>query len=643
MGRRTLRPPTPGAALDALTATLLFLAVSAAVLLFGGVQPRFAGPVLLTVFGLALFVALRTLWRDVPESAGPRAVGWLALLPAYAIFRAVWPSEAPWEARVEALLAVAYWVCLALWARLGGAGERWRFWLGAFLLLVAAGAMYALAIHLRGERWVLWMQRPDAYRDRASGTFGSPNHFAHFLVIGFSFALAMVLSPRAGGGLRLVSAYALFVIPPALLLTLSRGGVAGALVAVVIVPAVIAFARSSRRHALAAIGLPLLAAGIAYAVWQSSPKWQSRLEAVTQGDMLRPRMWKDTLTLWKAAPLWGHGPGAFPYVFQEHRHHYFEPNHRPSHAHCEPLEWLAEHGVLGTAWMAGLGLWFLGGLLRRHLRPGRREADVAWAAGLSAAWAASGVQSLVEFNFRIPGNVLLLVSLTGLAMARLRAQRGESPPTPPGVGVSRGRRVAAAVGALALLLALWEAWRWMRIDQLRLRWLKESGQPGTGQGLPTARTAARLDPGYNPAHVFIGETLQRQAFWLKRVPDQAGPLLAEAEIHLERALRNNRRDLGARTALARVRVLQGRGEEAAALMEEGVRLSSRLVFTRLDQARVLLDLGRRHEALHAFQKARELDPYSEAAWAGVHTIKRRLGLPIHVPVPPTRPTPPPPP
>ena len=245
------------------------------------------------------------------------------------------------------------------------------------------------------------------------------------------------------------------------------------------------------------------------------------------------------------------------------------------------------------------------------------------------------LHACVDFVFHIPANMVLLSSLTGLSLARLHAS-GRIRTTQ--VSGPRGPAMAW-IAAVACLLLAWEAGRFALTGLAQQEWREAAQARKSEAGLVPARRAVRIDPGFTEAHVYIAETLQRQAFWLRRQPDRLAPLLTEAAEHAEAALRLNRRDLDARIALARIRVLQGRPDDAEREAAEVARLCPKLVYYRLEQARVLVDAGRPEAALKAFQAARELDPYNESAWAGVHSMKRKLGLPILQPNPPPRPQP----
>jgi O-antigen ligase len=623
MRRRSSRTAPPGGRIDRLFAALLGLAASAAIILFGAVRWWAAGPVWAVLFLVAALLGIRLLLRPGVRDA-VRAPGLVVLcaIPLYILARVFWRTVSPADTHAEFLTVAGYLAAYAAWSQLKPAGARWRFWVGSFLFLASLLCWYALILNVRGEAKVLWMARPETYGMRASGTFGCPNHFGHFLVVAFSFALAFALTKRAGAGLRIVSLYSLILIPCALVLTYSRGAMVGLLVATVFTLGVLAFRRRGRLMIAAAVLVPVVLAISGYVVWRQSPAWQARVAGVAKEDM-RLRMWKDTVTLWKADPAWGSGPGTYASALAPHRHHLFEHFLRPQQAHSEPLQALAEYGAVGTVLLVVAGAWTLFGLVRALGRGEPVEADTGWMAALIGAWAGSVAHSVVEFNFHIPGNVLLLASLGGLCAARLASVgRLRSAPLRPWAA-----RLAGLLVVCAALALLFESIRYTRGAMLERRWSEavRRGQPAAG--LEDARAAAALRPGFAEAHRFIGVTLQRQAFWLKRQPARLTPLLEEAERHLTRAIALNRLDLDARIALARVRLLQGRDDEAVAIARQVGEDSPAVTYYRREMARVLVDAKRYQEAHDAFVNVRKTDYYDQSAWAGQKAMRRLLGMP----------------
>ena len=116
----------------------------------------------------------------------------------------------------------------------------------------------------------------------------------------------------------------------------------------------------------------------------------------------------DTWSMWRSRQWWGTGPGAFATVFPYYQtlpveKYYFR------HAHCEPLQFLAEFGLLGG------GLTILGAVLilkgaRRPPRSSHKLPAFRDLEGYGLLLAVGGVMlhSLVDFPFRHP--LILLVT-----------------------------------------------------------------------------------------------------------------------------------------------------------------------------------------------------------------------------------------
>jgi len=117
----------------------------------------------------------------------------------------------------------------------------------------------------------------------------------------------------------------------------------------------------------------------------------------------RGMLWSDTLAMWRSRPVWGTGPGSFATVFP-----YYQSDalgtHFVRHAHNDPLQFLAEFGLLGGAIMlAGVGLILLSAGVQR----GGKHDDGLYQVGLSAGLCGVLMHSLVDFPLQHP---LILLS-----------------------------------------------------------------------------------------------------------------------------------------------------------------------------------------------------------------------------------------
>ena len=124
----------------------------------------------------------------------------------------------------------------------------------------------------------------------------------------------------------------------------------------------------------------------------------------------------DTWSMWRARKWWGTGPGTFSMVFPYYQtlpleDFYFR------HAHCEPLQFLGEFGLLGGGLTLFGSALIVKGAVRRlgatsGLLPMRKELE---GPGLLLALGGVGLHGLVDFPFRHP--LILLVAGVWLGMS----------------------------------------------------------------------------------------------------------------------------------------------------------------------------------------------------------------------------------
>jgi O-antigen ligase len=122
----------------------------------------------------------------------------------------------------------------------------------------------------------------------------------------------------------------------------------------------------------------------------------------------RLQVLQDTVSMWLDRPLWGTGPGTFASVFPYYQSSSIE-THYLKHAHCDPLEFLAEYGILGVlSLLAVVGTLFIP---IRGMRFGNQRLIPAWfeieGLALILALLTIALHGMVDFPFRHPLNTLL--------------------------------------------------------------------------------------------------------------------------------------------------------------------------------------------------------------------------------------------
>jgi hypothetical protein len=295
-------------------------------------------------------------------------------------------------------------------------GRGQRMWLMAGVVAVSA----ATALVVLGQRF---SPRPFPVFD-LTGFFPYENHYAAFanLILPVALCAGARRTIRAYETGRVSSPAGLFYFSAGLMVAavaLSRSR-AGLLISCLMLTAFIGLQiRLRRRYPL--IGLPfprrirtVYVAGIASGGLAAVLYFFSRLRRVGEELSFRAQVLADTLSVWSDKPFWGSGPGSFSSVFPYYQSLPVE-KYFFLHAHCDPLQFLAEYGLLGGAVVLGAAGWIL------FRRPGPARVEDAAptfleleGAGLWLALAGVGLHSLVDFPLHHPLIALLSVVWIGI-------------------------------------------------------------------------------------------------------------------------------------------------------------------------------------------------------------------------------------
>jgi O-antigen ligase len=159
------------------------------------------------------------------------------------------------------------------------------------------------------------------------------------------------------------------------------------------------------------------------------PLWDRFVDAHGNSDItaeVRTQFWKEAVRLAEAYPVFGCGMGTYRSAIQQFRDS--APLGLVEFAHNDYLQILAEMGMAGSvAWLVS-GLWIFATPWRAVLAR-QRGRLLALACGVSLS--ALAFDSLVDFNFYIPANMLMAAWIAGLGCApifRRTASAGASEP-----------------------------------------------------------------------------------------------------------------------------------------------------------------------------------------------------------------------
>ncbi len=135
------------------------------------------------------------------------------------------------------------------------------------------------------------------------------------------------------------------------------------------------------------------------------------------------------MAIWKEHPWVGGGPDHFDHLFRKHREASDQLAGRPSRAHNDYLNTLADWGVIGlgliTAALGCLAWGFVRGwkYLQRtsnDMGGSRQSTRAALALGAASGLVAILAHSMVDFNMHIPANAITAITLMAMLTSFLR-------------------------------------------------------------------------------------------------------------------------------------------------------------------------------------------------------------------------------
>jgi len=273
-------------------------------------------------------------------------------------------------------------------------------WLSVLATILVVG--YGI-IQIAGRDPVPYGQDP---QNRVFSFLGNPNMLAAFLILMFWVVAGLALDSRRWS-VRIALALLLIAVFVCLIMTKTKG--AWIAMAASCVAGAVWFAVGwrfpyalERKRRLAVLGVIAVVAvfGLPFAYRPIA----GRLDTFKSSAGVRMVYWRGALGVFGDHPLLGAGTGTFQVVYPAKRQTDFRassagPN--TLHAHCEPLEILADLGVVGLlVWLWVLLAFYRGTL--RTLSPEGESPARGLAAGMAMGVSALLLHNLVDVNMRWP-------------------------------------------------------------------------------------------------------------------------------------------------------------------------------------------------------------------------------------------------
>lgn len=567
--------------LACIVAVLASLGLVAAQLGFGG-QPRgaFALPAycLIALSGVLGFVLV--LVQPRPR-VYPVAFLTAVVFFGFFLWRA-WTTADPFLARIQLFQLVSALVIYGLCA--GGfrtAASRMAFLVPLFLMALAQSGLAAIQYFGDSRTMpLLWISEQasqwygDRWLFRSPGFYLNPNHLAWFLTFSVVFASSIALWGRWRPWVKILLLYVAAVSAVAMVLTMSRGGVIGISVAVLVlifVSVIALFQAALKRGALVLVGglaILLIAVAAGSVTLSNSLPAQDRLALLTE-EQFRLRLWPVAIRTFEEFPLFGSGAGTFVVKSRE----YLEGSGGdPVFAHNDWLQTLAEYGGIGFGLLLAVLLVHMacGFISTGRLLKGRIGQGVVQSNEIAVHFAALsvlvgyGAHALFDFNLQLPANSLLAAAVVGFLAANPVKTAGKM-----------GGLVSVGGGVLLLLLSslaagalgglVWKHWEadlgYVRAENAFLR-----GQPQ--MAIEEATRALEKAPGEPALHFIRGEArselawdaenaLERFRYWREAVADYQAAVDASPSERIYHLKLGRRLDWLTRYEEARPHLIEG--------------------------------------------------------------------------------------
>lgn len=324
----------------------------------------------------------------------------------------------------------AFWLAL----HLGRRSQNARIMVIVLAIAMAAYALYGLVMLLGGFDMILWFDRW-VYQDFVTSTFVNRNNYATYAGIGLVLVLglfveqlhaaarlavgdwraALVAMLDESGAAIWLLLTAILTIAVALLLTGSRAGVASTIVGGAVLLSALGIARGTRARTWLLALLFVTGASVAL-VSMSGAQLLDRLVDLEENAASRIEIQQLALEQIAERPIFGHGPGSFPAVFEFARSETFDDDDLSfERVHNTYLEVALESGLPGLVLLIAAPVIGFFVCLRGVFR--RRDAYVYPAVALGAS-ALVAVHSIVDFGLQIPGVAVTYFTLLGIGVAQ---------------------------------------------------------------------------------------------------------------------------------------------------------------------------------------------------------------------------------
>ena len=310
--------------------------------------------------------------------------------------------------------------------------DRWMSFRLVKLVIIMGTIMslFGLAQYFCGLEHSWW--KPDIF---LASTYVNHNHFAGYLELAIPLAIGMVLAQkqaklRSNQGNKILIKVglvaALIIMFIAFVFSQSRGAWACLAISLIVMNIVLVRKKVLKKESLL-VFLLLLTLGIVYisSGYDAVARRLGSVEEINQESFFagRLKIWQGSTRMIGDNSLYGSGIGTFVWGFPPYRPQTLQI--RAHYAHNDYLQMMAEMGLLALPLMLWM-IWVVVAAgfrwqdregLKKKRRLGLTEGVVL---GSAVGILSLSLHGLIDFNFHIPANMLVVACLAGIIIRRAK-------------------------------------------------------------------------------------------------------------------------------------------------------------------------------------------------------------------------------
>ena len=322
-------------------------------------------------------------------------------------FRSLSPN--PYATKNELYKIIAYSLLFFLIINNINSFKKIRRILTSITIFAFSLSLFAIIQQLTWNGKIYWF-RELRYGGSPFGPYVNHNHYTGYMEMAIPLAIGLIFLNKDVNK-RLMLGFATIIMAATVFMSLSRAGMVSLICSLVFLSLML-FSKKNPKHSFPIISLIVISLLLFLAYVGILSDALNRILTLTEPDKLslemRPKVWKDSLNIFKDFPILGSGLGTFGTVFPKYKS--FSDQVSFLYAENDYLQALTEIGTLGFS----IILWGIVAFSIKIFRYIKKDPLVIC---LFASVVAIAVHSLFDFNLHISANAFIFSMIIGLLFA----------------------------------------------------------------------------------------------------------------------------------------------------------------------------------------------------------------------------------